>query len=531
MRAIKNFFKSFGNFLTNSVTYFDERVVTGKFTGDIKILSQEVQEGTHKRFMATVDRINHSQSFQAFVQYVRKQWVNVMKITPFALAFFISRDSLILFIKYYAYIFITFAIVFPSIVLLLNLWENAQIYFLLAIIPILLFISYCTAALYTVISHHQQGEKVSFWNGFGKVMPKFAPLAFVVLIQFAMIVLVGVTFSLFALLFRFFFEALALSWSGSFIYWFFTVLLGLALTSGLFFFTIIMQQTFFFILFEGKSFNQSFYQAKYIVKTYSSYTNFFCLIFYLFFGAFIYWSFLFYLYGGLFISLFLSIHASLYLGYILRNNTHKPASNIGVGSVNTKQIFIIITLFGLVNYALVASVVTTQFYYITSSVEKLRNNYFLSEKLLVYSNPVYGFSVGYPQNWSMYEWRGSSVTFYNNYTGTLAGGIWMNISVSPYVEREFERLYNVRPGLVSLDNKTQDVTTKVTNITVDEYRGVNYTYFKKAEPYSEYQTHYIIHHDQYVFDIKFTTLDKDVEGNSTDLFEKIVASFIFTDEK
>ncbi len=199
--------------------------------------------------------------------------------------------------------------------------------------------------------------------------------------------------------------------------------------------------------------------------------------------------------------------------------------------VNAKQIFIIVTLFGLVNYVLVSNVITTQFNYITSSVEKVRNDYFSSEKLAVYSNPVYGFSVGYPQNWSMYEWRGSSVTFYNNYTGTLAGGIWMNISVSPYIERDFQRLYNVRPGLVSLDNKTQDVTTKVTNITVDEYRGVNYTYFKKAEPYSEYQTHYLVHNNQYVFDIKFTTLDKDVEGNNTDLFEKIVASFIFTDEK
>ncbi|MBA3723902.1 MAG: hypothetical protein H0W89_03325 [Candidatus Levybacteria bacterium] len=504
--------------------------MTGKIAGDSKILSQEVQENTHKRFEATIDHINHSRNFQAIISYARKQWLRLMRIPLFSMAFLLMRDNVLLFIRYYGYIFIIFAICFPSIVILLNLWENAHIYFFLTILPILLFISFCTAVLYFVINHHQHGEKISLWNGFAKVLPTFSPLASIVIIQFTVIVLAGVTFLLFAISFRFFFEALALSWSSSFVYWFFTVLLGLSIASGLFFFSLVMHQAFFLILLESKSFNESVYQAKHIVKTYSSYTLFFCLLLYLFLGAFIYWSFLFYLYGGLFISLFLSLQTSLYLGYILRNTMPTPLAYDADTFVHTKQILTIIALFGLVNYVLVSSVVITQFYYITSNIEKLRNNYFLSEKLAIYSNPIYGFRVGYPPNWSMYEWRGSSVTFYNNYTGTLAGGIWMNISVSPYVEGEFERLFNVRPGLVSLDNTTHDVTTKVTNITVDEYRGVNYTYFKKAEPYSEYQTHYLIHHGQYVFDIKFTTLDKDVEGNNTDLFEKIVASFTFTEE-
>ncbi len=285
MKIIKNFFKSFGNFLTNSVTYFDERVTTGKFVGDSKVLSQDIQEESHKRFGTFIDRINHSKSFQTTVQSIRKYWQSVMKIPFFAIPFFIWRDSAILFIKYYGYIFITFALVFPAVVILLNLWENAYLYFFMALLPIILFISFCTATLYTLIDHHRQEQNISFWNGFVKVLPTFVPLAFVVLIQFAILILVGVTFSLFAIFFRFFFEALALSWSGSFIYWFFTGLLGLSLTSGLFFFTMIMHQTFFLILLERKSFNNSFFQAIDIVKTYSSYTVVFYLLFYLFFDC------------------------------------------------------------------------------------------------------------------------------------------------------------------------------------------------------------------------------------------------------
>jgi hypothetical protein len=525
---VKNFFKSIGSFLNNAEDYFDYRVRTGKYIGDIKILLKEFRENTAKITKSLITKGMQSQYYIAFAAYVQRRWERILAVPVLEWTITMSIDGVKILIKYYAEIFIFFAITFPSVILLLNFFQTATSWFFIVLIPILLANLYFISVLYYVIDRREKGEKLSIWSGFKPVTKKFFPLSHIFLFQLSLFILVSVSFSILALFFRFFFEALAVPWSGSFIYWFFVIFIGLLFVIGVLIITVILHQAFFMRLFEEKDTESAVSTSLHFTQTYLLQFFISYVFLYLSFSILIYWAGLYYLYLGAAVSLFLFFYGSLLLGFLLRRKFYAklPQQNIAY-KFNIKQLFTIVVVFGFVNYTLASVVVTRQFNYITGIIETQRDNYFLNQELARYTNSIYRFTVEYPQSWNIYEWRDSSVTFYNNYTGTLTGGIWLNISVAPYDERNFLRLYNARPGLISLDPTTNNATTKVSNLSIQGSEGVNYTTFEAIEPYPEYQTHYMIRKNGYIYEITFTTLDKDVEGNNTELFERIVGSFRF----
>jgi hypothetical protein len=221
------------------------------------------------------------------------------------------------------------------------------------------------------------------------------------------------------------------------------------------------------------------------------------------------------------------IQKNYILGYLF-NQRFRNRTIIDQTTPNkSSPIFMIVIIFGVMNYLLISVLVTRQFDAVNAQVEQTINSYFLSEKLIRYSNPTYNYTIEYPKNWTKYEWSADSVTFYNNYTGTINGGTWLNITVSPYVDHDFKHLYLANPGLVSLDTETKDITTKVSNISVQGNPGVTYLYTKTGDPYDEHQTHYLIHKDKYQYDIKFTTLTNTSDDYNADLFERVVGSLRF----
>lgn len=528
MKNISKFFKAIGSFLNHSVEYFDDRVRTGKFVGDIKVLFHEFVEKTKKFTKLLIGKGVHSKFYIICAGYIKKSWQALMKIHSIEYTVSMFLDACKLFIKYYADIFIVFAISFPSVILLLNFFQNSQIIFFIALIPILLCNLFLVSTLYYVIDKRDNSAKVSLWSAMSQLLKKLPSILKVLLVQTSVIILAGVSFAVIALFFRFFFEAMAIGWSGSFIYWFVVTFIGLVLIIGVLAISVIIHQSYFTMLLDDKRFDESFDTSISFIQSYAVQFFVFYISIYIFYGFIIYWATLYYLYLGIAISVFFFIHASLHLGFLLRR---KFISKLTIPESQTihnhSNLLAIIIVFGLINYALVSVVIVRQFQYITSIIETQRDKYFFSQDLNLYTNTLYKFSIEHPKNWNVYEWRGSSVTFYNNYTGTVPGGIWLNISVSPYDEKEFIRLYNARPGLVILDNATNDFTTKTSNISVQGYQGVNYTSFKESEPYPEYKTHYRLVKENYFYDITFTTLDKNVEGNNTDLFERIVGSFKF----
>ncbi len=506
----------------------DDRVRTGLFVDDIKELDREGKEKITKESKKISSKIEKSSSFQKFVAILRFIWKLLLKIPFFETFYILVRMMLVIVFKYYAILFITFAFTFPTLVLLMNFFDSNVVYFFIGLLPIVLWNIYCLSALYICIQKREKGERIQLWPCYGVALKQLGSVTFISLAQLAVFIEVMVLYSIVLLFFSYFFDAMGLPWGDSFIYWFVTIFFGLLLLIGLFIFTIILHQAYFSSLFEAKKTNEAFHAGLYTVKTYASPIIVFYLLVYILACAIIYWASLYYLYIGFALSIYLLLHMSIFLGFLLRkhffNTIPIPSNKV---SSKPQLTFSILILFGFINYILSAFVITSQFQYITSSIEKYRDNYFLTRELVTYTNDIYRFMIQYPQNWADYKWRGSSVTFYNNYTGTETGGIWLNISVTSYSDKEFLKLYEARPGIVSVDETTQDVTTKVSNISVQGYPGVNYTFYHPQTPYPQYQTHYIIHKDQYIYKITFTTLDKDVEGNNTDLFERIVGSFRF----
>ncbi len=506
----------------------DDRVRTGLFVDDIKRLEKENKEHLSKETKKISAKIEKSSSYQKAMSLLKSFWKILLRIPFFEDGFFLLKDAITIAIKYYAILFITFAFTFPTLVLLMNFFDSNVTVFFFGLLPIILWNIYCLSALYLCIQKREKGEKIQLWPCYSLVFKQLPSILFISISQLAVFIEVTVLYSIVLLFFGYFFDAIGLPWGDSFIYWFGTIFFGLLLLIGIFIFTIILHQSYFYSLFEGKKINDAFHAGIFVVKIYATPIIIFYLLVYIFACAIIYGASLYYLYIGFALSIYLLLHASIFLGFLLRrrffNTLSVQSTNVSTKSTFT---FTILIIFGFVNYVLSAFVITSQFQYITSSVEKYRDNYFLSKALITYTNDIYGFMIQYPQNWADYEWRGSSVTFYNNYTGTVTGGIWLNISVTPYSDEAFVKYYEARPGLVTLNKDTNDVITKVSNISVQGYPGVNYTYYIPQDPYPQYQTHYIIRKDQYLYRITFTTLDKDVEGNNTDLYERVVGSFRF----
>lgn len=528
MDIVKKFFTAIGTFLNNAEEYFDNRVRTGKFIGDIKYYSKIGKENTSKVLKSLFIKGIHSPYYVRFTEALKKLWILLMKVQFLEWTFSLALDAVKIFFKYYAEIFITFALTFPTAILLLNLFQSNITAFFIALLPLLIFNVLCLSALYFTINKREEGSQISLWQGFVSIVREKNQIVLILCFHFAILVLAGVSFSILSLFFRFFFDAIAISWGDSIIYWFVVIFTGLILLIWLFIMNVILHQTLFIKLFEPKSLTDAYKESVQFIKGYTIELYCFYLLLYLFGAVVIFWSTLYYLYAGFTVSVFGFTIIGLFLGFLLRRKFYRHSTvPAQVSTHNYTQLFTIIVFFGLVNFVLGSTVVISQFQYITTIFESQRSNYFLNREMITYTNNIHNFSVQHPKSWSIYERRDRTVTFYNNNSGTETGGIWLNISVASFDERAYLRLYNARPGLVSLDTTTKDVTTKISNIQIQGYEGVNYTFYKVKEPYPEYQTHYLIKKGNDVYDIVFITLNKDIEENNTETFERIINSFTF----
>lgn len=104
----------------------------------------------------------------------------------------------------------------------------------------------------------------------------------------------------------------------------------------------------------------------------------------------------------------------------------------------------------------------------------------------------------------------------------------MTITVSSFNETAFAQLFDAAPGLVIENGATKNVTTKVTNMSIQGNDAVNYQFTRSGLPYSQFETHYLIHKGDLMYDIAFISLANDVSNYNSDLFEKIIDSFRLT---
>lgn len=537
MKAIKNFFTGIGNFLTAAEDYMDDRVRTGKFTGDIRFLMGQLIELLHSLIKQSIHVIRSSSSYKQAHAVLNDIWQDLLRFKTFAFIAALTGDGIKILVRFYSEIFVTFAITFPTIILLLNFFETSIVLFFIAFLPIILFNTYCVTALYYCMQQRMNGASLSLWDSLQKLLPRFFSVVYVFAVQAAIVLILGVIYFILSLFGSYVFELFGIAWGDAFLYWFLVIFLGILFLIGTFVITLFMHQAYFSSLFEKAPIQEALYQGWGKMKSHAGRFFFLYLLLYLFFGALIWRSALSYLHLGITISSYFFLHLSLFLGFLLRcqfpdyqmqSNTTVAAPELPARKKSAHSpLFPTIIILGTINYVLAAFLIVQEYPTISTFVKKQQQQVLLAQTQNRYTNELYRYTLEYPETWAIYEWDDGAVTFYHNYTGTVSGGVWLRITVSQHSEEFFRKLYEYRPGVVAINEQTQDVTTKISNISIQGYEGVVYAETINGQPYNEYQTHYLIHKGDQSYDLMFTTLSNDTDSYNSTLFEQITGTFRF----
>jgi hypothetical protein len=524
-----NIFKSFNDFLNHCVDYVDNRILTGKFIGDIAY-----QILRFIKFITSVIKqiytfLNRSKTFSAFITYLIELWNILLKVPIFNMTVQMITDILTIVIACYSEIFIVFTLTFTSSVVLLNWFQSSIILFFIALIPIILLNNFFASALYYSIRDREINGKISFWQDVKTIASRFGSICSPIVIELALILESFIAYFLILFFVSGIYNYFKITWSGSFFFWFVVIFLSNIIVIGLFILTLIMQQAYFSMLFNGLSLKKAINQNILQIRKAIPYYLFYNIIFYLISADLIWHAVLSSLYIGFTLGLYSAISLGMFLAFLLhRQFANEEAEQISTIQTNKKShIVMIIIVAGFINYLLIASLFIKEYEPILSFIQMQQDNFLAQQEMKLYVNKLHNYSLEYPGNWTLYQWNSDSVTFYNNYTGTLTGGTWMNINISPYNENYFEHLYYAAPGITDYNAQSGDVTTKVTDTTLQNFQTVNYTYIKRGLPYKQYETHYLIHKDGFLYDIAFVSLTNDVASYNSDLFQKIINSFIF----
>jgi hypothetical protein len=469
--------------------------------------------------------------FFSFVSFLKYLWQSILNVPLLqTIVYFIVSTVRILIISY-SEIFLVFALTFPTTILFLNWFETSIVAFLIGLIPILLLDIFCVSALYYCIDRHLAGDRVSIWKSFLAVFRHYYYFSLPIVTEAAIILETLVAFFIISVFVDNMFSVLQISWGGSFIFWFIIVFFASLILIEFFILTIIMYQTYFYVLLDHLPFQQAFAQSRKHFSTFFAFDVIFYGVLFLLLILLTIKAVLTFFYLGFFVSIFIIIASGTFLAFLFhRKFTLKTPVEPFDLNINQKThtVFIIIIIFGFINYTMISVLFVKQYQPIITFIKQQQDNYLASLEMKQYTSSTYNYSILYPQAWTVYQWNNRSVTFYNNYTGTISGGTWMSITVSSFDETAFGQLYNADPGLVIENGATKNITTKITNMSIQGNNAINYEFTRPGLPYTQYETHYLIHKNGLMYDIAFISLTNDVANYNSDLFQKIINSFNFT---
>ena len=496
--------------------------------GDIKILFTHFFQIIGFILLIVYKQLKKSKTVKKLLTDFLLFWKELMRFSLFAFTVNLLKDAFFIFVRFYSEIFITFAITFPTVILLLNFFENSIIIFLISLVPILLFYSYTMSSLYYCMEHRLQGSHVTLWNSFHQTRVKFFQHNYIFILYSSIVLIFAVIYFIFALFGSYVFDLFGIPSGESFTYWFFNIFLGTVFIIISFILGMTMQHAYWNALIKKHKASYAITSSLAMVKEYPGTYFFFYLLITLFFSALVWKSALSYLHLGITISTYFFINTSIFTSFLLWRQFEKADKHVEqqtpqkISSLTPALPFIVIA--GFINYILGSYLVVLEYPQIASFVKEQQQNVLFSQQQREYVNTRFNYQIMYPDSWGVYEWEDGSVTFYHNSTGTVSGGLWLKVVVKTHDEKSFRQIYNYKAGVIKGSEESRDVFTKISNFTKDGYEGVAYSQIVDGQPYAEYQTFYVIHKGDKDYIISFTALTS--ESNS-ELFEKTVNTFSF----
>ncbi len=522
---IKKVFKRIDDFLIDCADYLSNNVRSGKVFSDIREIFYILFIIVSKTVSSFSLKVYKTKAFQNVLSIVRAIAARLMQIKIVENAVSVFFGGLFFLKKYYAEFFIVLTFTLLNALILLLLFEDVPIIFLVSFFPILFVNAVCVFSLYNFIDKKEQGKKVTLLDSLESSIHQFFSLATLILFHvFGVITLVNFFFAA-ALFTSLCFELFHIDWKSSYLYWYFVSYSAVAITISLIIFNNITIQAYFYILSERKKPLQAFKNGLHFVNNYLFQFLSLSLLLILFSLPLFYWAISSYQDLGFAVGLFFILQLSILYGFLLRRKLINGNSVFSEDN-SLKQNFIFRGVFvsGVISYILFGFVFV---HFHPTLIRLIQQANLVPEKLTTYVNKEYGYAIDYPKSWSIYSWPDKSVTIYNNYTGTEIGGIWVTIKVYSIAQADFDSFFNNKAGLLFYDPGTKEAIRKISNISIRGSDTVKYTAIKPGIASTQYETHYLVKRGERAIDIVFIALRPNVEDDNRDLFETMINSFRF----
>jgi hypothetical protein len=448
-------------------------------------------------------------------------------ITPM-LHFVIDTDYL--YKKYYWTLPVILIVAYPSCLGLVTLFEESLQLFLFFLLPIIFINIYNIVAIFYYIDERENGKRCAIKDAFLFCLKRFYKIGTIFFFYSSIILELTFFFFLFSMIVSLYFTQQGIDWGTSTIYWTFVVFYGLIILFQILLAQITASQAFYFSMIEKKSFFQSItYSWKLLQINLSKFLYFYIILLFIYIPI-ISFSTITFFDSGFSISLFLFTISVTVVSYFLRRYlVSKKTIRLQIDKTNLSPffriIYILICLLGIPCYVLFSIILSNIQPNMIKIVKEQQANIITSRMFSTYRNTEQGYSINYPRTWSIYKWNDNSITLYNNYIQSEGGGIWVTVTVSSIYQTPFFDLYYKDPGIASYEWQTHNITTKISNISLQGYDGIKYTFAKQGQDFIEYQMHYLFHKQDRAYDVNFTTHSKDVENNNSELFDRMMKSF------
>lgn len=532
--SIKQFFSNLDRFLTSAQQYFDNRILTGKFISDISKINLLTKIYVTEKVKIFWSKYKKTKNYQLLTATFRSIYIFLKKIPFFAEGFPMLFDAFHIIKGFSNALFALVLFTLIGLLFILFFFNRALVLFFIIAPLIVLFTLFGALMTYTIFEKRDKGIKTNFLNELKNGFGSFLSFTFLFFYHCFISLNLVILFFLFAFfLYSTFIDVPIPTWGTSFFYWLVLILLSIVLAFCLFVFSVIAWFAYYYVIFtKAKTFESLTRSWSYIKIYFVEICGYSLTLFLVTLPSFI-WLIFYYREIGIGFSIFILLHEMLFLGWLFRRHFIDKNTTAATTRPHTSRVFHIIFGAGVINYLLLTSVLIRLGPQLLETMQRLREQVIMTSDVTPYTNTELGYSIKYPDSWTLYSWdkKSQSITIYNNDTKTRIGGIWVIIQVLPTNKSNFETLFRREPGLVLYDTGTKDILSKNTNLMIAGYDTVKYTFIKDSKPYPEYQTHYLIKKGLLSYDIMFKVNSKEIEDKNKFLFEKIVNSFTFLEEK
>lgn len=520
-------FKQIDKFLTDCEEYVEQRVWNGKFIGDLQYLSDQGKNHAKAKYHKSSEAVQASGPYITAMAQLHKIAGLLMQFQIIADIVHVTGGTIRLCLKYFAHYLFILIIGLASTNILLTNFKNAPFGFLLFLFPTLLINHLLLSAFFIFTGKKDAGGTFTRADIVKDFRATFPANLMLLLLQFATAMTFGVFFLGFAFVLSTIFETYHIDWSSSFLYWLLVVMSGLFMAVVLYIIEVIFAFAYPFVLQEKKSLKDALRRSLHSIQTEPDRSI-------LLYNLFTLSSFLIifqisknYYEGGFFLMLFFLSQAVFFLGIMLRKNQFaKEAAPFTARLADTlHSLRLPQIILGIFSYIAVGSLFLQVHPHMLTFLETLRPAISVQHAFTTYQNDKAGYSISYPQPWSVYKWNDNAITIQTNTTGTETGEIKVNITLRPAAKSNYFTLYEANPGLISYDTGTKNVLTKSTNLVINGKNAVKYTYTKNEDDQPEFETHYLIRHEEKIYDVSFVTIDKRTELEHTEIFAAMIESF------